>query len=485
MIYFLPYFVCLWVFIFKELSPLKIEIAKSLIKKPLNGQNLVLHVNKSVIKNKDILTKDNNKNNSKKNKNKTTKENNKNNSGKNKHKVLKDNKKDNSKKNKEEKQNKIKLKNSKIESGKSNNKRSKKSSNKSNSNDNNHHKKSDKKNKTKIINFSVPPKKSKNGHKYLGKESEELNLYQRKMNKNKTKTRIKNSFNSNSDSLSVTLHKTQTLNSKRKFVETHKNDDLNFFKKINMEQNQSKNKSKKEEKKEKKVEEKLSDFELNDLEYAEAIELDKRHFGQIYWSTLMREHMILFTFFSWNDYNIVYIKIARFFFLVSTDMAMNVVFFSDDSMHKVYLNYGEYDFVQQIPQIIYSTAISQMLEVFLCFLSLTDKYFYEIKSLKNDKHMNQKIFRIFRCIKIKLIIFFVFTLILFAFYWFFVSAFCAVYKNTQITYIKDSVSSFLTGLLYPFALYLIPCLLRILSLYDVEKKRLNFIYELSDIIPFF
>ena len=217
----------------------------------------------------------------------------------------------------------------------------------------------------------------------------------------------------------------------------------------------------------------------------EAIELDKRKFGQTYWSLLKREHIILFTFFSCNDYNIIYVKLARFFFLIGTDMAMNVLFFSDDSMHKIYLNYGKYDFVQQIPQILYSTAISQLLEVFLCFLSLTDKYFYQIKSLKNDKNIKEQILRIFKCVRIKLIIFFIFTFILFAFYWYFVSAFCAVYQNTQITFIKDSVSSFLTGLLYPFVLYLIPSALRIISLSDTKKKRFKFVYKLSDIIPFF
>ena len=109
----------------------------------------------------------------------------------------------------------------------------------------------------------------------------------------------------------------------------------------------------------------LDNFELNELEYYEAIKLDKRKFHQIYWSFLMREHLILFTFFSCNDYNIIYIKFARFIFLVCTDMAMNVIFFSDDSMHKIYLNYGKYNFIQQIPQIIYSTIISQLLELFL------------------------------------------------------------------------------------------------------------------------
>ena len=388
------------------------------------------------------------------------------------------------KKNKETKQNKIKLKNNKNENGNEKNKNKKsrkstKSNNKNiiNNNNKNHHKKTDTKNKKeKNKKLASPPKKNKNGQKYSGKESEGINLYQRKGNKK--------IFNSKLDSISVTIHKTQSLNSKRRFEETHNDVDLNYLQKMNIKK-KANNRKEKKENMDKKEEEKLTDFELNDLEYLDAIELDKRNFGQIYWATLKREHIILFTFFSWNDYNIIYVKIARFIFLIVTDMAMNVIFFSDDSMHKLYLNYGKYDFVQQIPQIIYSTAISQLLEVFLCFLSLTDKYFYEIKNLKNDKNINNLIFGIFRCIKIKLIIFFVFTFILFAFYWYFISAFCAVYQNTQTTYIKDSVSSYLTGLLYPIVLYLIPASLRILSFSDSKKKRLKIIYKLSDIIPFF
>ena len=93
-------------------------------------------------------------------------------------------------------------------------------------------------------------------------------------------------------------------------------------------------------------EKKLDDFELNDLDYEEAIKLDKRNFFQIYISSLKREHLIIFTFFTRNDHNLVYVKFSRFIFLVCTDMAMNVFFFSDETMHKMYLDYGKYNFVQ-------------------------------------------------------------------------------------------------------------------------------------------
>ena len=229
-------------------------------------------------------------------------------------------------------------------------------------------------------------------------------------------------------------------------------------------------------------EEKLDDFELNNLEFNEAIKLDKRSFISIYWPIIKREHLILFTFILKNDYNIVYVKFSRFIFLFCTDMALNVFFFADETMHKMFLDYGRYNFIQQIPQIIYSTLVSQLLEVFLCYLCLTDKHFYQIKNLgDNNKY---RILSIIKCIKIKLSVFFIFTFIMFSFYWYAIACFCAVYENTQMAFIKDSLLSFCLNLIYPFVLYLIPTLLRIISL-RANKSNLSFLYSLSDIIPFF
>ena len=229
--------------------------------------------------------------------------------------------------------------------------------------------------------------------------------------------------------------------------------------------------------------EKLDKFELNELEYEEAIYYDKRTFMRIYWDILCREHLIIFTFFICNDYNILYIKYVRFIFLLATDMTMNVFFYSDESMHKIFLNYGKYNFIQQIPQIIYTTIISQLLEVFLCYLSLTDKYFYQIKNrvYNFDK---KTIMKIVKCIRIKLVSFFIFIFMLFVFYWYTITSFCSVYENTQITFIKDSLLSFLLSITYPFIIYLISSGLRIIALRN-GKKNLKCIYKLSDIIPFF
>ena len=230
--------------------------------------------------------------------------------------------------------------------------------------------------------------------------------------------------------------------------------------------------------------EQYSDFELNELEYKEATEKDKRSLCEIYWANLKREHLIIFTFLNCNDYNLFAIKLSRLIFLFVGDMAFNVFFFSDDSMHKLFLSYGKYDFVQQIPQMTYSILISQIIEIFLCFLSLTDKYFYQLKSnLKSGKY-DKNMKNVIKIIKIKLSFFFFFTFLFLILYWYIISTFCAVYRNTQLIFIKDSLYSFGIGLVYPLFFYFISAILRICALRDA-KKNSECLYKFSDIIPLF
>ena len=236
----------------------------------------------------------------------------------------------------------------------------------------------------------------------------------------------------------------------------------------------------------KEVNEVLNDYELNDLEYLEAINLDNRNFFRIYWYLLKRENLILFTFFNWNDFNLFSIKLAKFFFSICSDMAFNVFFFSDDSMHDIYVSGGKYSFISQLAQMIYSTIISQILQIFINYLTMTDIAYYKIKELKKENNINKmKSLSIIKCIKYKIIIFYCFTFLLFLFFWYLISAFCAVYQNTQGIFITDSLTSFAMGLLYTFGLYLIPTGLRLISLKSKEKKNLKILYSLSDKIPFF
>ena len=229
----------------------------------------------------------------------------------------------------------------------------------------------------------------------------------------------------------------------------------------------------------------LDMYELNNLEYDEACELDNRGFCKTYWSVLLREHLVLFTFFTCYDYNLFYIKIERFFVLICTQMTINGLFFIHESMHRKYTQGEDLNFIEKIPQLLFTLIGAHIIEVILCYFSMTDVHVYEIKSLPKEEKNSEKLLKIMDRMKRKLVWFFFITFLLFLFYWYFISAFCAVYQNTQIIFLRDSGISILTSFLDPFVIYGVTTILRLISLSLCCKKKLGCIYKLSDIIPIF
>ena len=82
---------------------------------------------------------------------------------------------------------------------------------------------------------------------------------------------------------------------------------------------------------------------------------------------------------------------------------------------------------------------------------------------------------------IKFILFYIFSLLLLSFFWYYLACFCSVYRNTQIHLIKDTLISFVTLLIYPFILYILPGLFRIPALKSKKGDSL-FLYNFSKLI---
>jgi hypothetical protein len=211
------------------------------------------------------------------------------------------------------------------------------------------------------------------------------------------------------------------------------------------------------------------------------LEIDKRTYFQYYWSLLKKKHLILFTFYPINDYNLSSIKIFLFLVSFSLYFTINGFFFNDDTMHKINEDNGNFNFLYQLPQIFYSSIVSAIINIILKQLSLSEK---NILSLKREKNFN-KILNyskgIKRCLAKKFIIFFILSYMLLLFFWYFIACFCGVYVNTQIILIKDTLISFCLSMVYPFGLNLIPGFFRIPALRKVKKDK-KCIYKISLII---
>ena len=84
-------------------------------------------------------------------------------------------------------------------------------------------------------------------------------------------------------------------------------------------------------------------------------------------------------------------------------------------------------------------------------------------------------------LKIKFILFFVISFIFLLFFWYYLSMFCAIYRNTQYHLIKDTLISFGLSLTYPFIIYLFPGFFRIPALINKNNRQI-YKYNFSKIL---
>lgn len=226
---------------------------------------------------------------------------------------------------------------------------------------------------------------------------------------------------------------------------------------------------------------KYIDEELNRMDYEEAIIFDKRNYWQYYYSLLKKKHLIILTFIANNDYNVFILKFSLFIISLTLFFALNTLFFRDSTMQQIFIDQGKFRLIYQIPQILYSTLISSFMTFILKQLSLSQNELIKIKK-EPDKEKSKKIAaQSKKNLKIKLWFFFIVALLLIIFCWYYITAFGAVYPNTQIYLIEDTCMSFMFSMIYPFAYNLIPGLFRMASL-KAKKKDKKWMYDFSGIL---
>ena len=119
---------------------------------------------------------------------------------------------------------------------------------------------------------------------------------------------------------------------------------------------------------------------------------------QYYWSLLKKKQLILFTFLHNNDYNLISIKINLFLFSISLNLTVNAFFFYDSTMHKIYIYNDKYSILYQIPQIIFSSVVSIILNFALKFLALSENDILQIKKKKKLGNLVQESKIINKCL---------------------------------------------------------------------------------------
>ena len=224
----------------------------------------------------------------------------------------------------------------------------------------------------------------------------------------------------------------------------------------------------------------IKDEDLNSANFEIAKEKDQRGFLSYYWSLIKLKQLCIFTFYTSNDNNLRFAKISLFILFISFYFAFTALFFNDSIMRAIYIYKGNTDAAVHVPNIILSSLSCIIMSFIVRLVSLSERDISKIKYENNHETRRALIEKTKRIMKIKLAILFFVSGLLIALCWYYVSAFCAVFKNSQGHYFINVLVAFIICNIWPFVTSLIAPIFRLQGL----KNNSPCMYKASQIIAY-
>ena len=342
-------------------------------------------------------------------------------------------------------------------------------------------------NSDKIKHKNSPPKKSKNGNEESNRKKlifKTIKKNKKNKNKNKTNIALNASKNNNSlkDSKQIQFLATQAVkdnnkNQKKIKYNKNKNKEINSmfnFRIININLNKRQDYRPHESKQ-----------ILNNYTFEEAIKYDYRSICLIYYIILLSKQAIFHAFLFKSPLEIFPLRLILMIFIYSSDLALNAFFYLDDKISEKY-HYARglflFAFSNNITVILLSTLIGFLFMTLFTNLSnssndIRNLFREEEEKLMKNKNYNVsnkrkkeiklEVEKILNKFKIKIIILIIIEFSLMLFFWYYVTAFCHVYNQTQYSWLFDSFLSILSRTVLDF---LVPMGLAKLYRISVESE---------------
>ena len=208
-----------------------------------------------------------------------------------------------------------------------------------------------------------------------------------------------------------------------------------------------------------------SNFILDTFDFKSAIKYDKRKFCKIFYICILTKENIINIIFFKTPLDLFSLRFCLFIFIYSSDLAFNTIFYSNENISEKYHYKGNNLFIFSLINNLIQSIISSIVSIILVnsFQHMIDSRNHyenvfkeeEIKMRKNKKYkvnkeiklkIIDKIRLISYKLKYKIIIFIIIEFTFMLFFYYFVTAFCEVYKQTQISWLYDFFISFLISL---------------------------------------
>ena len=204
---------------------------------------------------------------------------------------------------------------------------------------------------------------------------------------------------------------------------------------------------------------------LNIYTFHETKTQERRDFWKIFWVILLNIEIFLHTFIFKSPIELKSLRIIFFIFTIASLLSFNTLFYTNSKISNRYHYTGDNLYLYSLVNSLVISLLSSLVSILLIIMNKLTHSKYQIEdifkeeenkmrknkkykiSIKSKKTINIKINKVLEKWKIKNIIFLIINFILILFFFYFVTAFCAVYKDTQVSWISDCVVSIIIYML--------------------------------------
>lgn len=244
-----------------------------------------------------------------------------------------------------------------------------------------------------------------------------------------------------------------------------------------------------------------SNYILTNYNYEEAIKYEDRSFWRIFFIYLIAKENSLNLIFLKLPLELQPLRICIFILNYACDFSLNALFYLNDNISDRYHYKGHYKILFSLINnlaisIASSIATFVIIQAFQSLTHSSDKietlFREEENLLKADKNykvsdttkmkIQNEIFKIIKCLKIKIIFFLIFEFSFLIFFFYYVTIFCQIYQNTQLSWLLDSILSYVLSISFTLVLSFLCSIFYKIALNNNRRilyRILIFIYNIN------
>ena len=238
-------------------------------------------------------------------------------------------------------------------------------------------------------------------------------------------------------------------------------------------------------------------YNLDNYSFEKAILYDKRSFWRIYYICLLSKERTLHAFVLKSPLEIKSLRISLFLFNNASDFALNAFFYSNQNISDKYHYNGDnllwFTLLNNLI-ISFSSALVSVILIMIFNLLIQSKR--KIKNIfkkekekenenensngeiNNDKHKNimlEKLNKVYENLRIKIFCYILLEFLILLFFFYYITGFCIIYKETQINWLLDSLISYIFSTIFKIFLSFFIAIIYLFSI----KHKLKYLYNIA------